>query len=54
MKESDMITYIKINHLSWAGHVIRLVEQNPARLVLAAVVEGRRQKGRPKLRWSDG
>jgi hypothetical protein len=37
-----------------AGHVIRLEEQNLARRVLVAVVEGRRQRGRPKLRWEDG
>jgi hypothetical protein len=53
-KESDIVTYIKINRLRWAGHVIRLEEQNPARRVLVAVVEGRRQRGRPKLRWEDG
>ena len=53
-KDSDIITYIKINSLRWAGHVIRLEEQNPARRVFAAVVEGRRQKDRPKLRWEDG
>ena len=53
-KDSDIITYIKINHLRWAGHVIQLEEQNRARRVFAAVVEGRRQKGRPKLRWEDG
>jgi hypothetical protein len=41
-KESDIVTYIKINRLRWAGHVIRLEEQNPARRVLVAVVEGRR------------
>jgi hypothetical protein len=35
-------------------HVIRLEEQNPARRVLVAVVEGRRQMGRPKLRWENG
>jgi hypothetical protein len=29
-------------------------EKNPARRVLVAVVEGRRQSGRPKLRWEDG
>jgi hypothetical protein len=49
-KESDIVTYIKINLLRWAGHVIRLEEQNPARRVLVAVVEGRRQRSRPKLR----
>ena len=53
-KESDTVTYIKTNRLRWAGHVIRLEEQNPARRVLVAVVEGRRQRGRPKLRWEDG
>ena len=53
-EDSDIITYIKINRLSCARHVIRLEEQNSARRVSAAVVEGRRQKGRPKLRWEDG
>jgi hypothetical protein len=53
-KDSDTSTYIKINRLRWAGHVSRLEEQNPARRVFSAVVEGRRQKGRPKLRWEEG
>jgi len=29
-------------------------EKNPARRVLFAVVEGRRQRRRQKLRWEDG
>ena len=33
---------------------MRLEEQNPARRDLVAVLEGRRQRGRPKLRWEDG
>ena len=53
-KENDIVTYTKINRLRWAGHVIRLEEQSPARRVLVAVVQGRRQRGRPKLRWKDG
>ena len=53
-KESDIVTYIKINQLKWAGHVICMEEQSPTRRVLVAVVEGRRQRGRPKLRWEDG
>jgi hypothetical protein len=48
-----VVTYIKINRLRWAGHVIRLEEQNSARS-LSAVVEGRMQRSRPKLRWEDG
>jgi hypothetical protein len=53
-EDSDLVTHIKTNRLRWAGHVIRLEEQNPARRVLVAVVEGRRQRGRPRLRWEDG
>jgi hypothetical protein len=53
-KESDRVTYIKVNRLRWAGHVIQLEEQSPATRVLVAVVEGKRQRGRPKLRWEDG
>jgi hypothetical protein len=52
-KESDIVTYIKINRLKWTGHVIRMEEQSPRRRVLVAVVEGRRQRDRPKLRWED-
>ena len=53
-KERDIVTYIKTNRLKWAGHVIRTEEQSATRRVLVAVVEGRRQRGRPKLRWEDG
>jgi hypothetical protein len=53
-KESDTVTYIKINRLRWAGQVIRLEQQSAVRRVLVAIVEGRRQRGRPKIRWEDG
>ena len=51
---SNIVTYIKINRLKWEGRVIRREEQSTTRRVLVAVVEGRRQRGRPKLRWGDG
>ena len=50
-KVNDIVTYIKIYRLRCGGHVIRLEEKNPARRVLVAVVEGRRKRGRLKLRW---
>jgi hypothetical protein len=53
-KESDIVTYMKVNRLRWTGHVIRLEEQSRARTVVVAVVEGKRQMGKPKLRWEDG
>ena len=52
-KENNIVIYSKINRLRWAGHVIRLKEQSPARRVLVAVEEGRRQRGKPKRRWED-
>jgi hypothetical protein len=51
---TDAFLFGKVNRLRWAGHVIRLEEQSPARTVLVAVIEGKRQRGRPKLRWEDG
>ena len=53
-RESDTVTHVKINRLKWAGHVIRVEEQSATRRVLVAAVEGRRQRGMPKLRWEDG
>jgi hypothetical protein len=53
-RESDTVMYIKINRLRWARHVIQLEEHSSARRVLVAVVEGRTQRVRPKLRWEDG
>ena len=37
-KDSDIETYIKINRLKWAGHVIRMEEQSITRRVLVVVV----------------
>ena len=38
-KESGIVTYIKINRLKWAGHVIGMEEQRPTRRIPVAVVE---------------
>jgi len=56
-KESDTVTYIKINRLKWAGHVICMEEQSATGRVLVAVVEGRRKRGQAETemgRWCDG
>ena len=53
-KESDTVTYSKINQLKWARHVIGMEEQSATGRVLVAGVEGRRQRGRSKLRWEGG
>jgi hypothetical protein len=47
--EPDIVKYIKINRLGWAGHVIHM-DNN--RTVNTKPIEIRKI-GRPKLRWED-
>jgi hypothetical protein len=42
-KESDIVTYLKINQLKWAGHVIRMEEQSPTK---SSCCTGRRKKSK--------
>jgi hypothetical protein len=41
-KEREIVPYMKVKRLRWAGHVIRLEGQSSARRVLVAVVEVKR------------
>ena len=50
----DIVKHIKISRLRWAGHIIRMEEDNPARKLTLLKPEGSRRVGRPKLRWMDG
>jgi hypothetical protein len=50
----DMITFIKVGRLKWAGHVLLMDQQRPAKRILNAKLKGTRRRGRPKLRWEDG
>ena len=57
-RESDTVTYIKINRLKWAGHVIRMEEQSDTRRVLVvAVCRRKKTEGQAETeigRWCDG
>jgi hypothetical protein len=53
LKEEDVIKLIKLSRLRWAGHVMRLNGNDPARKVLMSQPGGCRPRGRPKLRWKD-
>lgn len=52
--EADVAEKIKLGRLRWAGHLARMSEEDPARKVLCSQFHGRRQRGRPCLRWRDG
>ena len=44
---------IKLARLRWAGHVVRMETDDPARKVFLGRPKGQRRCGRPKLRWQD-
>lgn len=50
----DVAKRIKIARMRWAGHVHRLDDSNPTKKVFQMMPQGRRDRGRPTLRWCDG
>jgi len=42
---------IKIRRLEWLGHVIRMNETKSLKKIFEEKLEGRRGRGRPRLRW---
>ncbi|GFX60390.1 uncharacterized protein TNCV_4076121 [Trichonephila clavipes] len=53
-KESDIVTFVKIQRIKWAGHVIRMNEDRTTKKVFNAQTMSTRRKGRPNRRWMDG
>jgi hypothetical protein len=51
--EPDIVKYIKINRLGWAGHVIRMENNRTVKKVFNTKPIGIKTIGRPKLRWED-
>ncbi|GFU29971.1 uncharacterized protein TNCV_552581 [Trichonephila clavipes] len=52
-KESNIVNFIKIQRIKWAGHVIRMNEDHTTKKVFNIQPIGTRRKGRPNLRWID-
>ena len=52
-KSQDTVTVIKIRRLEWIGHVIRMNETRSVKKIFEGKLEGRRGRGRPRLRWID-
>jgi hypothetical protein len=51
--EPDIVKYIKINRLGWAGHVIHMDNNRTVEKVFNTKPIGIRKTGRLKLRWED-
>ncbi|KAJ4438800.1 hypothetical protein ANN_14752 [Periplaneta americana] len=39
--------------LEWVGHLIRMEDERMAKMILTGTLEGKRDRGRPRLRWLD-
>jgi hypothetical protein len=48
--EPDIVKYIKINALGWAGHDIYMDNNRTVKIVFSTKPAGMRETGRPKLR----
>jgi hypothetical protein len=53
INEPDIVKYIKVNILGWAGHVIHIDKNRTVKKVFNTKTIGRRKIARPKLRWED-
>lgn len=49
----DLVTFVKLHRLRWAGHVERMPEERVAKKVFTGIIEGERPVGRPRKRWAD-
>jgi len=52
--ETGLVTTIRITRLRWAGYIVRMKDNLPCKKITLDKLEGRRQVGRPNLRWMDG
>ena len=50
-KSPDIVTVIKIRRLEWLGHVSRMNETRSVVKIFEGKLQGRRGRGRPRLRW---
>lgn len=52
-KKPNIITLIKAKRIEWIGHVSRMDGGRSIKKIFEGKFEGRRDRGRPRLRWTD-
>jgi hypothetical protein len=45
------VNVIKIRRMEWPGHVVRMNETRSVKMIFEGKLEGRRGRGRSRLRW---
>ncbi|GFX76418.1 uncharacterized protein TNCV_5090571 [Trichonephila clavipes] len=53
IKKSDIVNFIKIQRIKWAGQFVRMDKDHPTKKVFNVQPNGAWRKGRPNLRWID-
>ena len=53
LDEPSIVHLIKIGRLRWAGHVMRMSDDNPVKMVLLGSPTGTRKRGAQRARWID-
>ena len=51
--EPNIVNYIKVKRLAWAGHLVRMNSDRALKKIFNTKPDGARSAGRPKLRWED-
>jgi hypothetical protein len=52
--EPNIVTYIKVKRLAWAGHLVRINDDRTPKKIFNTKPVGVRSVGRPKLQWEEG
>ena len=53
-KKADIVKWIKVNKLRWAGHIIRRPEEARINKIFKShFVDAKRMRGRPKNSWKE-
>jgi hypothetical protein len=47
----NIVTTVKVRRLEWVGHIVRMSDDRTVKKVFLEKPDGRREAGRPKLRW---
>ena len=53
VKVTSVSKKVQEARLRWFGHVVREEEESGERRIMEMEVEGRRRRGRPRIRWRD-
>jgi len=52
-KGENIVKWIKVQRISWLGHLERMEEDRMPKKIFTQILEGTRRKGRPRKRWRE-